>query len=280
MILSLFAFLGCEPAEPPPPPPVEDKCPEVSFDGMAIDWIHVKGNTGDHTHRMRIFKEEGEWRAWYVGGFFKKVELIGQQRSNDVLFKESLSPEKETIYKAGGSKKLQLYVRPKKSTCSLHVTPFNLEIKQGKEVEIPIERSAQEYLPFPENQVFTYRPCDEALSIGPAASNRALREKEIKQLGTPNYQLEGDAIWPAGFWSDASADGDPSCSYTMDLYFDDRPVAGKQGLPAGEVKKNLRHWYAEWEAPYSGNHHFEMYRYRTCDEKKELIAVSCIEAVL
>jgi hypothetical protein len=37
----------------------------------------------------------------------------------------------------------------------------------------------------------------------------------------------------------------------------------------------------DWYAPYSGNHHFELYRHRSCGGgPRELIDVRCIEAVL
>ena len=83
-------------------------------------------------------------------------------------------------------------------------------------------------------------------------------------------------------WSDAGADGDVGCRYTMDLYFDDRPVEGKQAIPAGKVERDHRHWFVpEWYAPFSGNHHFQIYRYRQCDSSdRALIGVACLDAVL
>ena len=66
-----------------------------------------------------------------------------------------------------------------------------------------------------------------------------------------------------------------------DRYFDDRPLEGGQAIAAGAVKDGRRHWRHDFYAPYSGNHNFEMYRYRACDgAPRELIAVAGIEGIL
>ena len=51
---------------------------------------------------------------------------------------------------------------------------------------------------------------------------------------------------------------------------------------AAGVEGGFRHWYvADWYAPYSGNHHFQVYRYRTCPgEERTLLGVDCLEAAL
>ena len=67
----------------------------------------------------------------------------------------------------------------------------------------------------------------------------------------------------------------------MDLYFDDLFVDELSPMPAGEVVDGQRQWFHTWEAPYTGNHHFEMYRYRTCaGGARELIAVAGLDAIL
>ena len=105
--------------------------------------------------------------------------------------------------------------------------------------------------------------------------------KALAAKGDPGAGAPLGEQLPVGTWSDAAADGPEACAYTMDLYFDDRPLEGGQGLAAGEVKGGERRWYHEYFAPYSGNHFFEMYRYRACEgAARELIAVACIEGIL
>lgn len=82
----------------------------------------------------------------------------------------------------------------------------------------------------------------------------------------------------AGAWSDVAADGDVACAYTMDVFFDDQRV--EANVAAGAVKGENRHWYYEFKAPYTANHQFAFYRYRSCDGEKELISVAGIEATL
>ena len=48
------------------------------------------------------------------------------------------------------------------------------------------------------------------------------------------------------------------------------PVADSQALPAGKVTKGKRRWFVKaWSAPYSGNHHFLVERFKTCGGKRE-----------
>ncbi len=50
----LALLLACQPAEEPAAPAAEDKCPHVAMDKLAGRWIKVKGNQGDHTHRVQV----------------------------------------------------------------------------------------------------------------------------------------------------------------------------------------------------------------------------------
>jgi len=85
---------------------------------------------------------------------------------------------------------------------------------------------------------------------------------------------------PVGMWSKAAEDGPESCSYDMDLYFDDQLVEERRRVPAGDVRNGFRHWYVDWDANWSFNHTFEIHRFRSCGGTRELIAVAGIEAVL
>ena len=109
----------------------------------------------------------------------------------------------------------------------------------------------------------------------PSAAIRQAHQLSRSGTAEPATEL-GEAI-PVGLWTDGAAD---DCTYSMDPFFDDQPVEGKQDVAVSTVKSGRRQWYAEWFAPYSGNHIFEMYRYKTCGGTKDLIAVAAIEAIL
>ena len=79
---------------------------------------------------------------------------------------------------------------------------------------------------------------------------------------------------PVGTWSEVAKDGDQSCSFEMDLYFDGRLIDGGTGIAAGPVDGEYRHWTYTWEAPYSGNHNFELYRYRKCGDERTLLGIA------
>jgi len=285
MWILLSAIIGCGGGEPAAPPPAADKCPHISLEGLAGDWLQVKGQAADHTHRFRIMKRGERWSAWYVGGFFKKVQMEGALRAEDLQLTEALDGEALAAWKKGERARARIYVQPYKKRCAMRVSVVDLKWVGGPGGGSEKESTKGgapyvEYLPVPEEYDFTYRPCDEPLYLARAAKSRQGAKAQAAKGGPEAGAPLGEQL-PVGTWSDAKADGPEACAYTMDLYFDDRPLEGGQGLAAGDVVGGERAWYHEFYAPYSGNHHFEMYRHRQCDGgARELIAVACIEGVL
>jgi hypothetical protein len=279
-----LAVAACGPGEPPPPTAEEQalaKCPKVTMDGLEGDWIRVAGDKGDHTNRLRLWKSGDSFDGVYVTGGFTKRRMKGSRRAEDHKLVEVLDGARQAAYDAGQTVKATLILRPQLMTCSVRASRGMMQMGDGQETEQAVS-GVHEFLEFPADQQLTWEPCDGPLYLGKAATSAKEAQKQMDSLGypDPNHEL-GNAI-PVGTWSDATADGDPTCTYDMDLFFDDQPVEGKQKLPAGESKGGKRHWLVDaWAAPYSGVHHFEMYRYRTCaDGQRTRIGVSCLEALL
>ncbi|MDP6932892.1 MAG: hypothetical protein QGG40_08235, partial [Myxococcota bacterium] len=292
----LLWLVACGGSETQDEVPVDDPCPAVDLARLGGDWIRVQGGSrADPKYRFRVLAQGSEaepsYEAWYVGGYFGKLRMRGRTRDRDVVFDEVPTSDRQAAFDAGEASLTRLYVEPRKEKCSLRVNAMRIERKDGKERETPVETTPAEYLPFPEGQPFTFRPCDEPVFLGEAARKRATAMSQLEAAGGPDpVHTLGEAI-PVGAWSDVAADGDPACSYDMDLFFDDRPVQDGQARPAsvirletsaGPVLEGSRSWFVEaWSAPYSGNHHFEIYRYRTCSgAERELLGVACLEAVL
>lgn len=269
--------------EKPATPVVQDPCPDIGMDKMANDWLKIRGQKGDHKNRFRVVGEPGAYEAWLVPGMFQHVRLKGTSREKDILFEQVLTAEQETQWKAGTTGRIRMTVEPNKKQCELKVVILESWFQDGQETEKRRESMNEKFIPFPaENKVeFTYRPADGPLFIGDSAKDRSKADAEIKKYGQPEPTHEFGEKIPLGVFTKVADDGDPSCTYDMDLFFDDQPVEGKKNVPAQEPKGDWRHWYVpEWYAPYSGPHHFEIYRYRTCGGKRELIGVNALEAVL
>jgi hypothetical protein len=285
LILPLAFAASCGTPQQDTPQPAttaNEKCPKVSMDDMEGKWIRVEGSKGDHTTRLQLVPTENGLDMWFTGGFFTKTLLKGERRKRDYKFTEVPNARKKAAFVGGSESLLRLYLEPRIKTCSLRMSTLEVyKKKDGKESERP-RPGFTEYLPFPEGQEFTFRPCDGDLFLGSAAKNRATAKAQLAATGAPDpvFQL-GEKI-PVGTWTDATAEGDAACTFDMDLYFDDRPVRGRQGIPAGDVKAGERQWFVpDWYAPFSGNRHFQIYRYRSCGvAARELIGVSCLEAVL
>ncbi len=280
ILLVIFGLAcGGEPAEEAPS--ANSKCPKIAKDSLDGRWIRVAGSSGDTANRFEVKKTpDGGYTATFILGSFERIEAKGKIRPGDVAFTEVLTGEKLKRFQAGEATKRRIYVTPRLKKCSLQVSQLNLQMKAGKQVEIALA-GRDEYLPFPDAQPFSFHTCDGPLFIGKAALKAKVANWEVSTNGGPmrSHQL-GKKI-PVGVWTDAATDGDASCTYDMDLWFDDRPVKDMQAIPAGKVVKGKRRWLIkEWSAPYSGNHHFMAERFKTCQGKRERIGVSCLDAVL
>ena len=255
------------------------------MENMAGKWIKFAGKAVKE-HRFEIVEEGGGYTLWYTGGGFTKKALRGEKRSGDVMFTEVLDERREGLYKSGSTSKVRLYVEPRKQDCSLRVSEMTLEWKGDKDVERP-KGTFTTFVELPEGPVLTFRPCDQELFIGAAATDKKEADAQIERSGAAEPAGEmGDAV-PIGTWTDAAADGDAACTYDMDLFFDDTSARDKDGnvltkVAAGAVADGQRHWAVPgWYAPWTGNHHFEIHRFRTCDGgSRELIGVACLEAIL
>ena len=268
-MMLLTALLACDSA-PEAPPVVDDPCPEISLDGLAGDWGKVSGSQFDHKVRTRIFKEGDAWQAWYVAGGFRKVAMKGEMRAEDLV----LTEDREI----GADPVVRLYFQPHKPKCAMRVVEVRVTSTEGKERETQVGNGYTEFVAMPEEPAFTYRPCVADAVVAKAATDWKVAKKELEEGINPVTAL-GDEVAVTA-WTVAEEDGDAACSYDMDLYFDDRAVEGAP-VAAGGITDGHRAWPAVFRAPYSGNHHFELYRHRTCEGgQRELIAVSCIEAIL
>jgi hypothetical protein len=257
-------------------PNVPEQCRHVFMDKLDADWIAMRGQKPDPKTRLRIFKDGDDYGGYFINGFFQRIVLKGETRDGDVRFTEVPTGEKAKLFEKGKVKLIRVYVTPKLKDCALKTVVGTVN-KKGKEAISPI---GFDLMAFPKLEVtFTFEPSDRTLFVGAAAKNRAVADKQIAANGQASPEHEFGTI-PVGMFSKAEDDGPESCTYDMDLYFDDQSVPELAAVAAGEVKDGFRHWYVDWEAPYSGNHHFEMYRYKTCDGKRERIDIAALEAVL
>lgn len=277
MLLALLTacadLVGSAPTEAPEAD-VPAQCRAVHLDRLDTDWVAVRGKAADPKVRLRIAKAGDGYEATWIDGSFTRRAMVGEKREKDVRLTEQLT---EAQRAAGEKVRARLYIQPSIADCALKVFVGRVE---GEVESIP--PTATEFVPMPsqEGVVFSYRAADEPLFLGPAARDRAARDKQLAEAGGPKPDHELGAV-PVGTWSKVEDDGDPACTYDMDLYFDDLRVAELSPRPAAAPVDGFRHWFHEWDAPFSGNHHFEIYRYRTCaDGKRELISVAGIDAVL
>ncbi len=261
-----------------PEPDVPEQCRNIHVDRLAIDWVAVRGKAADPKMRMRVEKEGDGYAAWYIDGSFARRRMQGVKRDDDVQFTEVPDDRKRARVDAGEETLVRMYVEPVLKACALKVYVGSLD-KGGTE---KIPPTGTEFVPFPVQQgvTFSYAAADEPLFLGDAAKDPGVRDAQLQELGAPKPDVEMGTV-PVGTWSKVEDDGDPACTYDMDLYFDDQLVSELSPKPAAEPVDGVRHWFHQWEAPFSGNHHFEIFRYRTCaDGKRERIAIAAVDAIL
>lgn len=279
LLLFTLACGGASQPESAQAPDVPEQCRNVHVDRLEGDWIAVKGQQADPKTRVRIRKgSDGDYEAWFVGGFFQRRTLVGVKRGEDVQFTEVPDARKKRAVEAGEETLVRMYLKPELKACAVKAFVGTLDSK-GRE-QIP--PTGFEFVTFPrqEGVTFAFQPPTAQLFLGEAAVDRKKAEAQLAELGGPEVSHEMGQV-PVGMWSSVEADGHPDCVYDMDLYFDDQRLEDQVRLPAGEVKDGMRHWFHTFEAPYSGNHHFELHRFRTCPgAERQLVEVASIEAVL
>jgi hypothetical protein len=277
LLTTALFVLGCMGEKPPEVDPYEEaaakKCPAVHLDRMNIAWVH---GSGQPTRRMEIVREGEAWSLHQVEIAARPIGYKGEKREKDVRFIEIPSAEKQAFIARGEATLNVAYVAPNFRNCALDVFVGTVDAK-GKETLPP---RPEEYLPMPSaGVVFSFQPWTDAVFLGDAAMKRATAEKELAERDAPRADVQfGEAV-PVAAWTQVEADGDAACTYDMDLYFDGQRVEEK--VPAAAPEGGWRAWRHLWNAPYSGNHSFEIYRFRTCaDGARTLIGVAGTEAIL
>lgn len=278
--LSALLLGACGGGEADDAPTLEElalqKCPRVHIDRMAGDWLLA---TGDVKSRMQLHETDAGYTLYYVSGF-SKFELACTKRESDLQCTEVPRLQRAAQIEAGHMDAKRFYLRPELRSCSVKVDEGTVGA-DGSEIVNPPTR-AREFLEMPADAgTFTYRAWDDNLFLGAAARSETTAKAQVAETGGPKADIEGSHAIPVGMWSDAAADGSSGCTFDFDVFFDGQPVDGGTHLAAGEVSGGRRHWFYEWDANWSFNHSFEMYRYKTCGGgERELIGVAGIEAVL
>ena len=287
LLLAATLLLGCGDTEPEASK-ADDPCPHISMESLPGRWIKYD-KKADQTWRFEVVSQgeaSGGPEMWLTAGGWTKKQLAGERRSSDWSFTEIPDDRKKAAYEAGNEGLIRLYVESNKAKCALRVSEVEVMLADGVQKERP-KPGFVEYVEFPKQYDFTFRPCDSDLFFGAAANDRKAADKQLAELkmADPSSPL-GEALSVAA-WTPVEKDGDAACTFDMDLYFDDQPAKDKAGqprgpLPAAAPVDGWRQWLVSyWYAPFSGNHHFQIYRYRACNGgERELIGVSCTEAVL
>ncbi|MBN2798691.1 MAG: hypothetical protein JXX28_06030 [Deltaproteobacteria bacterium] len=279
IVLSFPLLLAaCKGEEAPPVKTLEElaaeKCPKVHMDRMEGGWVLVTGNT---KNRMEIVPKGASYMVYYSNenGHY---ELTAQRREKDLQLTEVPRLMRKELIAKGEAEAMRMYLRPYMESCSIKVQEGTVSAT-GRETIAP-PSDTKEFLAMPAGAgVFSYRPADDWLFLGPAAKSRATAKAQLAKDGFPKPEVPGSHAIPVAAWSDAQADGPASCSYDADLFFDGKRVQEK--VPAKGVTGGERYWYVDWDANWSFNHTFEMYRYRTCGgSERELIGVAGIDALL
>jgi hypothetical protein len=244
---------------------------------MQGDWLLANGNPKT---RMRWTSRDGKTYLWYIDPAFSnhKLELEGVKRDKDWQFDEVPRGTRIKLIETGGEAKKRLYIQPRMTSCAVEVYAGTVD-PSGKETMPP---KPKEFLQWPDGspQQFSFAPHDQTLFLGEAATDKTKADKQVEANGAPGIEAEMGSV-VVGVWTSVSSDGDTACDYTYDAYFDDLLVEGATAQPAGEVKDDTRHWTHTFEAPYSGNHRFELHRFRQCaGGERERIAVAGTDAAM
>lgn len=279
--LALLVACGGESTEGPSGPKTLDeaaaaKCPRILLDKIEGDYLFGSGNPKT---RFRVNKRGSETILWYLDPTYSnhRIELVGKKRDKDWQFDERPRGKRKGLIGEGGEEAKRIYIRPRLKECRLEVHAGSVK-KDGSETMPPAGKKFGEFPPM-EGLVFAYSPFDEPLFLGEAGLKKSVADAQMKELGEPKPDIKRGKI-DVGMWTDASADGDASCTFTLDAFYDGQLVTGAADIPAQEPVDGQRHWKHQFEVPYTDNHTLEIHRHKTCGGKKERIAVAGLDVIL
>jgi hypothetical protein len=269
--------LACGAPEAPSGEGAATKCPRVHLDKLAGDWVSA---SGDAKVRFRVVERDGKTLLWLTdpGYSNQKLELLGRKREKDWQFDEIPRGRRKRLLDAQAEVPKRVYVQPRPQRCAVEVYAGVV----GADGREQVGSTPREFLQFPEPAPveLSFAPFDEVLYVGEAAARWSVAEAEVAALGEPRYEVPMGRVSVTA-WSDPAADGDPACTYTLDAWFDDQRVTGGSEVAVGAAIDGRRPWTYTFEAPYTGNHRFELHRYRSCGGgPRELLAVAGTDAVL
>lgn len=276
-LIALF-LAACGGEEAPPVKTLEElaqeKCPKVHMDHMEGEWVLTTGNP---KFRMEIARKGEDLQVNYVNEY-GQVAMRAERREKDYQLTEIPNFRRAAQIAEGNTEKMRMYLRPYMESCSIKVQEGTVSATGVETVDPP--QKTKEYLEMPGDPgIFSYRAPDGWIFLGPAAKSRATAKAQLAEKGEPKPEVPGSHSIPVATWSDAAADGPANCTYDADLFFDGKKISGAP-VPAKGVSDGERYWYVDWDANWSFNHTFEMYRYRTCGGARELIGVAAVDALL
>ncbi len=274
-----------------------------------------KGEFEDKDFRIKFYQENGKKMARSTGGrIFPQLPLTQKFVYEFVEVKETATGDKEAFYRADlakfygfNEKELEehkqknkdlgwkvegmLYIRVDDKQCALKVSDMYATYIEGKRVEDFNVGGQSKYVRSEEDR-YSMIDCPQAYRRDHPEDNR---QGELvpwdKATPDPNkdesYPRDrAGTIVPTGkpvYWSfieterntKTEAKSEEQCSYYLDVYVDDLPVADKQNIPV-EVGDKWTYWTFEMtHTPLEDPTFIEIHRHKVCGGKDEIIDAVC-----
>jgi hypothetical protein len=276
---TLLCQIGCKTEEPVAP--VVDPCLEFfDIEAPAGDWMWARGTAAvpqpDTHYRVRFSREGDTVKALYVHDL-DRWEMTGTRREMDWMFTSDvlLSADEVEAFKKGnedGERRLttHAYLSIDKQ-CHVDWTDGYTTWVEGQESERTDGLGRKRLAPVSDSTVFSYAPCTEKLLAAEANNSARAAQKMVDEGVVP--LLTGDSANLVA-WTDAATDGDASCTFTFDYYWDG--LQKKLGRTTAKVSGDHRKWTHHIDLSFIGSHDVTFERFRTCGEgERELIGTSC-----
>ncbi len=279
LTLTTLCLAGCKTEAPAAP--VVDPCKDFfDIDNPTGDWMWARGTSSvpqpDVNYRVRFVKDGDTVEALYVHDL-DRWQMTGTRRETDWLFTSDvlLPADEAEAFKTGnedGEKRFSTHAYLSiDDQCHVDWTDGYTTFVAGAESERTDGLGRKRLAPVSESTVFSYAPCTEKLLAAEANNSQRAAQTMIDEGVVP--LLTGDSGTLVA-WTDAAADGDPSCTYTFDYYWD-----GQQkdlGRTTAQIKGDHRRWTHRIDLTFIGSHPVTFERYRTCGEgDRELIGTAC-----
>lgn len=267
----------------------EESC-DIDLNSLDGVWVMEKpdpekGYVLDHQFRLKFYKENGVEKVINTAGSYNKytytIDTANSTPTRKIFMEdiewpaEKVEEFKKTNKTWGTKLQGKLYIEVNKKMCRLQVSDHFITYIYGQLMEDSNIGGTGLFRRYDEKPLsFVHCKNTEGMKVYDGKGGKLKIKESLDAINT-TFETNRSVYFEIS--TNKKDDGPDECSYTFDTYHQN--FLDKTGL-IPEEKGRKRIWGFEQTFSEEGSHFIEMYRYRDCGGRKELIEVACTKVIV